>query len=103
MDRAESWGGYMGVDAAIFQEVIEHLDPTPLRWLGACLLAALSPRLLLLSTPNFEYNVVMRRLQPGSMLPNGLRNSDHRFEWYFPTPTPTFTSNPLSCSALPNL
>jgi len=85
----------VGVDAAIFQEVIEHLDPTPLHWLGACLLGALQPRLLLLSTPNVEYNVVMRRLQP-AMLPTGLRNSDHRFEWSTPHP-------PLSLPAIHHL
>ena len=78
---AEAWGSFVGVDAAVFQEVVEHLDPAPLGWLGPCLLAALQPRLLLLSTPNAEYNPVLHHLQ-SQALANGKRNSDHRFEWY---------------------
>ena len=78
---AGAWGDFVGVDAAMFQEVVEHLDPGPLGWLGPCLLAALQPRLLLLSTPNAEYNPVLHHLQPQA-LAHGKRNSDHRFEWY---------------------
>lgn len=70
----------MGVQAAVLQEVVEHLDPAPLKWLGPCLLGALQPRLLLLSTPNAEYNALLHHLH-SQLLPSGLRNSDHRFEW----------------------
>ena len=77
---ADAWGDLAGVDAAVFQEVVEHLDPEPLRYLGPSLMVGLRPRLLLLSTPNFEYNAVLHHLN-SQLLPNKLRNSDHRFEW----------------------
>lgn len=79
--NAEAWGEMVGVDIAIFQEVIEHLDPAPLEVLPSCLLGALQPRILAVSTPNFEYNPVLHMLS-SQLLPNSLRNSDHRFEWY---------------------
>ena len=78
---AGAWGEYTGIQAAVFQEVIEHLDPEPLSHLSACLLGSLQPQMLILSTPNFEYNQVLRSLD-NILLPNSLRNSDHRFEWY---------------------
>ncbi len=53
------------------------------RQLGSALLGNLQPKLLVVSTPNVEYNQVLRRLG-SSLLANGLRNSDHRFEWYYP-------------------
>ena len=69
-----------GIDAAALVEVVEHLDPSPLRRLGPALLGGLRPRLLVVTTPNLEYNALLCGL--GSvLLPNRLRNSDHRFEW----------------------
>ena len=35
----------------------------------------------MVTTPNVEYNRVLHALG-GSVLENGLRNSDHRFEWW---------------------
>lgn len=78
---AEFWGGFVGVDVAIFQEVIEHLDPTPLGFLPACLFGSLQPKVAVISTPNHTYNAVLHSIQ-AQLLPNGLRNSDHRFEWW---------------------
>jgi len=60
--------------------VVEHLDPSPLRRLGGALLAGLRPALLLVTTPNREYNVLLAALGC-ALLPGRLRNSDHRFEW----------------------
>ena len=77
-----AWGKFVGIDIAIFQEVIEHLDPTPLKLLPACIFGALQPQLVVISTPNKEYNAVLHSLS-AQLLPNGLRNSDHRFEWCF--------------------
>lgn len=69
-----------GIDAAALVEVVEHLEPSPLRRLGPALLGGLRPRLLVVTTPNLEYNALLHAL--GSvLLPNRLRNSDHRFEW----------------------
>ena len=78
--RAVTWGAMRGIDAAALVEVVEHLDPSPLRRLGPALLGGLRPRLLVVTTPNLEYNPLLHAL--GSvLLPNRLRNSDHRFEW----------------------
>lgn len=59
---------------------MEHLDPTPLSSLGLCLLGGLQPRVLVVTTPNKEYNAVLHQLG-NALLPNKLRNTDHRFEW----------------------
>lgn len=40
-------------------QVVEHLDPAPLAAVGAAILGALRPRLLVVSTPNREYNAVL--------------------------------------------
>ena len=77
---AEYWGSLAGVDGAALVEVVEHLDPTPLRNLGPCLLGGLQPKLLVVTTPNREYNAVLHQLG-NALLPNKLRNTDHRFEW----------------------
>ena len=68
------------MDAAALVEVVEHLDPSPLRRLGGSLLGGLRPGLLVVTTPNLEYNALLHALG-SKLLPNGLRNSDHRFEW----------------------
>ncbi len=41
-------------------QVVEHLDPEPLSKVGACLLGGLGPKVLIMTTPNWEYNAVMR-------------------------------------------
>lgn len=78
--HAGYWGDLAGIDGAALVEVVEHLDPTPLAHLGPCLLGGLQPKLLLVTTPNREYNAVLHQLG-SSLLPNKLRNTDHRFEW----------------------
>ena len=40
-------------------EVVEHLDPPALRELGAALLGRCAPRVLIVTTPNKEYNLNM--------------------------------------------
>lgn len=86
-------------------KVVEHMDPEPLHKLGESVLGKLVPKLWLVSTPNIEYNPIIRGLEwdpesnslvKGSQqisselveskkmldveTPN-LRNHDHRFEW----------------------
>ncbi|KAA6429266.1 MAG: methyltransferase type 12 [Trebouxia sp. A1-2] len=77
---AEFWGYLAGIDGAALVEVVEHLDPTPLHNLGPCLLGGLQPKVLVVTTPNREYNAVLHQLG-NALLPNKLRNTDHRFEW----------------------
>ena len=65
-----------GLDAAVLMEVIEHLDPPRLPALERSVFAAAAPGLVVVTTPNAEYNAAYEFLAPGSM-----RHPDHRFEW----------------------
>lgn len=63
-------------DAATLVEVIEHIDPARLSALETSLFAAARPRLVVVTTPNREYNALFDGMEPGA-----LRHTDHRFEW----------------------
>jgi 3' terminal RNA ribose 2'-O-methyltransferase Hen1 len=67
------WSGF---DAATLVEVIEHLDPARLPALERSLFGGARPGLVVMTTPNREYNVLLDGLKPGA-----LRHADHRFEW----------------------
>jgi len=65
-----------GVDAGVLCEVIEHMDEPRLEALEKVVFAALKPELVIVTTPNSEYNAMWDSLTAGSM-----RHKDHRFEW----------------------
>ncbi|HEY9753830.1 MAG TPA: 3' terminal RNA ribose 2'-O-methyltransferase Hen1 [Oculatellaceae cyanobacterium] len=65
-----------GYDAATCIEVIEHLDPPRLSALERVLFKFAKPPLVILTTPNSEYNVKFESLPAGQF-----RHRDHRFEW----------------------
>ncbi len=65
-----------GFDAAAVVEVIEHLDPPRLSALERVLFEFARPQVIVLTTPNRDYNVMWETLPAGQ-----LRHSDHRFEW----------------------
>ena len=65
-----------GYDAAAVVEVIEHLDPPRLSAFERVLFEFARPGLVVLTTPNREYNVKWETLDGGEF-----RHSDHRFEW----------------------
>lgn len=65
-----------GFDAAVLCEVIEHLDEPRLAAMERVVFAAARPGLVIVTTPNSEYNVMWEALSAGSM-----RHRDHRFEW----------------------
>jgi 3' terminal RNA ribose 2'-O-methyltransferase Hen1 len=65
-----------GYDAAAVVEVIEHLDPARLAAFEQVLFAAARPDVVVLTTPNAEYNVRYPTLAAGAF-----RHADHRFEW----------------------
>jgi SAM-dependent methyltransferase len=67
---------YRGHDAAVAVEVIEHLDPAPRAAFEQVLFDYTGARAIVVTTPNREYNALSRL-----RLSNGLRHSDHRFEW----------------------
>jgi 3' terminal RNA ribose 2'-O-methyltransferase Hen1 len=63
-------------DAATLIEVIEHLDESRLAALARVVFEFAHPRLVLITTPNSEYNIKFENLPTGKM-----RHHDHRFEW----------------------
>ena len=67
---------FAGYDAAVLVEVIEHIDPPRLRALERAVFDEARPRLVVVTTPNGEYNVLFEGLPAGKF-----RHSDHRFEW----------------------
>ncbi|VEP13582.1 Methyltransferase type 12 [Hyella patelloides LEGE 07179] len=67
---------FQGYDAATVIEVIEHLDLNRLAALERVLFEFAQPKLVIVTTPNIEYNVRFASLASGK-----LRHRDHRFEW----------------------
>ena len=65
-----------GFDAAAVVEVIEHLDPPRLRAFERALFEFARPGVVVLTTPNAEYNVKWETLPAEKF-----RHPDHRFEW----------------------
>jgi 3' terminal RNA ribose 2'-O-methyltransferase Hen1 len=65
-----------GFDAAAVVEVIEHLDPPRLGAFERVLFGCTKPGVIVLTTPNREYNVRFEGLPTGKF-----RHADHRFEW----------------------
>ena len=64
-----------GFDAAVLVETIEHVNPNRLSALEQAVFGCYRPPLVLLTTPNAEYNVLY------GMAPGEFRHPDHRFEW----------------------
>ena len=65
-----------GYDAAAIVEVIEHLDAPRLAAFERVLFEFARPGLVVITTPNSEYNVKWASLPAGEF-----RHRDHRFEW----------------------
>ncbi len=65
-----------GFDAAAVVEVIEHLDPSRLAAFEKVVFACARPQVVVVTTPNVEYNSRFEGLAGGR-----LRHPDHRFEW----------------------
>lgn len=62
-------------DAAVLIEVIEHLDPADLSRLENVLFRRLDLPLVVVTTPNAEFNGLL------GVPPHRFRHPDHRFEW----------------------
>lgn len=65
-----------GFDAACAIEVIEHIDAPRLAAFERTLFEHARPQMVVVTTPNVEYNVRFPNLPAGA-----LRHRDHRFEW----------------------
>ncbi|GER26061.1 small RNA 2'-O-methyltransferase [Striga asiatica] len=81
-----------GFDIATCLEVIEHMEEEDACLFGDIALKSFCPKILIISTPNFEYNAILHK----STTPQGeeenpneknqaesfkFRNLDHKFEW----------------------
>ncbi|KAL8545446.1 hypothetical protein ACS0TY_005560 [Phlomoides rotata] len=75
-------------DIATCLEVIEHMEEEDACLFGDVVLSSFTPKILVVSTPNYEYNVILQ----GCTLPDDpderyqgqtckFRNHDHKFEW----------------------
>lgn len=69
-------GRLEGLDAAVLCEVVEHLDEARLEAMERVVFGVARPGLVVVTTPNREYNVMWESLGLRS-----LRHQDHRFEW----------------------
>jgi 3' terminal RNA ribose 2'-O-methyltransferase Hen1 len=67
---------FKNFDAAAIVEVIEHLDENRLPAFEAVVFADASPAVVIITTPNADYNVNYTGLSA-----NRFRHGDHRFEW----------------------
>ncbi len=65
-----------GYDAATVVEVVEHLDQARLTAFERVLFEFARPAIVVLTTPNADYNVKFETLPAGQF-----RHPDHRFEW----------------------
>ncbi|CAH8345755.1 unnamed protein product [Eruca vesicaria subsp. sativa] len=76
-----------GIDIATCLEVIEHMEEDEAFQFGKTVLSLFQPKLLLVSTPNYEYNRILHKSslyhsKDRSMSQRSkFRNLDHKFEW----------------------
>ena len=64
-----------GFDCAVLVETIEHIDPAHLSKLEQALFRKMRPRIIVITTPNAEFNPLL------GVPPHRMRHPDHRFEW----------------------
>ncbi|KAF9973359.1 Small RNA 2'-O-methyltransferase [Actinomortierella ambigua] len=70
----------MGYEGLACMEVIEHLDPPVLAGFWQVVLGTYQPKVVVISTPNAEFNVHFPNLRYGTP-ESTFRHWDHRFEW----------------------
>ncbi|MED6188554.1 hypothetical protein PIB30_087077 [Stylosanthes scabra] len=82
-----------GFDIGTCLEVIEHMDEDEACLFGDVALSCFCPRILIVSTPNYEYNVVLQKSNLAAQEQDEesgektllqsckFRNHDHKFEW----------------------
>ncbi|XP_008200824.1 uncharacterized protein Hen1 isoform X2 [Tribolium castaneum] len=71
---AEPDPSLLNTDAVIALEIIEHLYPDTLDALPYNIFSYIRPKLVIVTTPNAEFNVLFTKLQK-------FRHADHKFEW----------------------
>jgi small RNA 2'-O-methyltransferase len=71
----ETHAAFGRFDAIALVETVEHLDPRSLSALEHALFARYRPALVIITTPNREYNALL------GLADDALRHPGHRFEW----------------------
>lgn len=71
----EQADGLSGFDCAVLNEVIEHIEPDQLSALEQSVFATMKPRVVVVTTPNAEFNVLL------GVPSHRYRHPGHRFEW----------------------
>ncbi|KAM5587448.1 small RNA 2'-O-methyltransferase-like [Rosa sericea] len=80
-----------GFDIGTCLEVIEHMEEDQAHLFGNVALSYFCPKILIVSTPNYEYNVILQKStlstteddvdERNESQPCKFRNHDHKFEW----------------------
>ncbi|KAL7102584.1 hypothetical protein ACP275_08G128900 [Erythranthe tilingii] len=76
-----------GFDIATCLEVIEHMEEEEASLFGEVVLSFFRPKILIVSTPNYEYNVILQGCttedpdEKNQTQVCKFRNHDHKFEW----------------------
>ncbi|CAI9089594.1 OLC1v1024195C1 [Oldenlandia corymbosa var. corymbosa] len=79
-----------GFDIGTCLEVIEHMEEHEASLFGDVVLSSFCPMLLIISTPNYEYNVILQKStqnqeedpdEKNQLQSCKFRNDDHKFEW----------------------
>ncbi|XP_041023719.1 small RNA 2'-O-methyltransferase-like isoform X1 [Juglans microcarpa x Juglans regia] len=80
-----------GFDIGTCLEVIEHMEEDQAFLFGDVVLSSFCPKILIVSTPNYEYNVILQKANLSSQEEDPdekthlqsckFRNHDHKFEW----------------------
>jgi 2-polyprenyl-3-methyl-5-hydroxy-6-metoxy-1,4-benzoquinol methylase len=70
----------MGYECITAIEVIEHLHPEELKAFPKTVFGKYRPKLVIISTPNSEFNVLFPNLAHGTS-EQQFRHWDHKFEW----------------------
>ncbi|KAL5727335.1 hypothetical protein ACHQM5_000545 [Ranunculus cassubicifolius] len=68
-----------GVDIGTCLEVIEHMEEDQAQLFGEVVLGYFCPKILIVSTPNYEYNPILQKEDDKAECK--FRNHDHKFEW----------------------
>lgn len=68
-------------DAVLCIEVLEHLESKPLNDLPEAVFGMLQPDVAIFTTPNKDYNIVLRRIFGQLTFEDKFRHWDHKFEW----------------------
>ncbi|XP_010445513.1 PREDICTED: small RNA 2'-O-methyltransferase-like [Camelina sativa] len=75
------------IDVGTCLEVIEHMEEDQACQFGKTVLTLFRPKLLIISTPNYECNKILHKRAPDNSekksisQPLQFRNHDHKFEW----------------------